>query len=442
MPPPPYEPRGACVDLIYSKHPETLISGPAGTGKSMACLWKVFIVAAALPRVRILICRKTRASMTESILVTFEEDVLGATHPLCSGPTRANRHFYGMPNGSVIVVGGLDNPDRIMSTQFDLIYAAEATELHEQDWEKLASRLRNNVLPYQQIMGDCNPDSPTHWLKRRCDESRCKMIESRHEDNPLLWGGDDWTEFGTVYIDRLASLTGVRRERLRFGRWVSAEGVVYEDWDARAHVVKRFAVPKSWRKIRAVDFGYTNPFVCIWIACDNDGRAYVYRYIYRSGIMVADHAEEILKLTGDEKIEATICDHDAEGNATLRRAGIPTTNAKKPIGTGIAAVQDRLRGAGDGRARLFILADSLVAADEDLARDHRVYKLEQEFDSYSWPRSDSGKAVKEIPIDRDNHALDALRYGVMYLDRAGVQSIVKTVKGKKGSSRRARLRNF
>jgi hypothetical protein len=59
----------------------------------------------------------------------------------------------------------MDNPDRIMSTEFDTVFVQEATELTETDWENLTTRLRNFVLPYQQLTADCNSGSPSHWLK-------------------------------------------------------------------------------------------------------------------------------------------------------------------------------------------------------------------------------------------------------------------------------------
>jgi hypothetical protein len=338
-------------------------------------------------------------------------------------------------------VGGMDNADRIMSTEFDVIYVAEATELREDEWEKLATRLRHNVVPYQQLLADCNPHAPTHWLKQRCDGGACKMWESRHEDNPTLFDEEagEYTADGIEYLHRLDSLTGVRKERLRYGRWVTAEGVVYDEWDARKHLVDRFDIPPGWRRIRAIDFGYTNPFVCLWIACDPDGRAFVYRYLYRSQALVEDMARRIVQLTeARESIEATICDHDAEGNATLRRHGVPTTNAVKPIASGIEAVQSRLRDAGDGQPRLFVLRDSLVDADLSLCETKRPYMLEQEFDTYSWPKTVDGKPVKELPVDCDNHALDALRYGVMYLD-GGVRRS-PTIKVPHRASRRDMLR--
>lgn len=416
----PYKPYGAAENLIYDKSNEVVISGPAGTGKSLACLWKLYAIACKYPGCRLLVIRKTRASLTESILVTWESHVMGQENPLVSGASRQYRHSYKFPNGSEIVVGGLDNADRIMSTEYDIIYVAESTELREDEWEKLATRLRHGKVPYQQMIADCNPDAPTHWLKQRCDDGAAKMWESRHEDNPTLYDHEskEYTAHGIAYIDRLEALTGVRLERLRYGRWVAAEGVVYDGWDARVHLIDRFEVPPGWRRIRAIDFGYTNPFVCGWFAIDADGRMYLYRYTYRTQTLVEDHAREIKELSRGENIAATICDHDAEGNATLRRYGVPTTNAKKSINTGLEAVAKRLRVAGDGRPRLYVLRDSLVNADSDLLMSKRPYMVEQEFDCYSWPKTVDGKPVKELPVDKDNHGLDMIRYAAMHLESA------------------------
>jgi phage terminase large subunit len=130
------------------------------------------------------------------------------------------RQSYNYPNGSNIVVGGLDDSQRVMSTEYDMIYVMEAIETTENDWENLTTRLRNGVMPYQQIIADTNPDSPTHWLKvQRANKGLTRMIECRHEDNPVLYdrAKGEWTKAGLVYIDTLDRLTGPRKDRLRLG---------------------------------------------------------------------------------------------------------------------------------------------------------------------------------------------------------------------------------
>jgi phage terminase large subunit len=110
---------GAACELFHCRAPEVLLSGPAGTGKSRACLEKGYWLALRYPRSRGLIARKTRASLTEAALVTWEEKVAGHSRRLRRGPSRANREVYRFPNGSEIVVGGIDRASRVMSTEFD-----------------------------------------------------------------------------------------------------------------------------------------------------------------------------------------------------------------------------------------------------------------------------------------------------------------------------------
>ncbi|MGH9846377.1 MAG: phage terminase large subunit, partial [Blastocatellia bacterium] len=365
-----YQPFGAALNAFYSRAPEVLLSGPAGTGKSRGCLELMHLRASKYPHSRHLIVRKTRASLSESGLVTFEEKVLPARSKIKGNTARRYRQVYDYPNGSEIVVAGMDNPNRIMSTEFDTVFVQEATELTETDWENLTTRLRNFVLPYQQLTADCNPGSPSHWLKARADRGATLMLTSAHEDNPVLFdqraGG--WTEQGQAYLRTLENLTGVRRLRLLKGIWAMAEGMVYADvWNPAIHLVDRFEIPADWQRFLSIDFGFTNPFVCQWWAMDGDDRLYRYREIYRTRRLVEDHAREILGLmAGEPTPVAVVTDHDAEDRATLEKyLGLGTIPAIKSVSDGIQAVAGRMKVAGDGRARLFLLRDSLVARDPE-----------------------------------------------------------------------------
>src|SRR5262245_58274493 len=72
----PYLAHGAAEVMFYSGDPEVVLCGPAGTGKSRCCLEKLHACMRVWPGARGLIARATRASLTESALVTFEEKVL------------------------------------------------------------------------------------------------------------------------------------------------------------------------------------------------------------------------------------------------------------------------------------------------------------------------------------------------------------------------------
>ncbi|HVS37418.1 MAG TPA: phage terminase large subunit [Gemmataceae bacterium] len=416
----PYHLRGAARELFACQASEVLLSGPAGTGKSLANLLKLHLLASEIPRLRALMLRKTRESLTESALVTFEEKVLPEGHPaLATGGQRRVRQAYRYPNGSTIVLGGLDKPGKVMSTEYDAIYVQEAIELEEEAWEALSTRVRHGRLPYQQLMVDTNPDRPTHWLKRRCDAGVTRLFECRHEDNPTLWDADkgDWTPGGRTYLAKLDALTGPRKQRLRFGRWVQAEGVVYEGWDSATHVIAPFEIPDAWTRYWSVDFGYTNPFVCQWWAKDPDGRLYLYRELYRVHLLVEDAAKEMTALSaGEPRSWAIVCDHDAEDRATLERhLNMKTVAAVKDVSPGIQAVATRLRNSGDGRPRLFAFRNAPVRRDPVLSEARKPTCLAEEIDGYVW-KTAGGRRQGEEPLKLDDHGCDSMRYVVAEVD--------------------------
>jgi hypothetical protein len=306
------------------------------------------------------------------------------------------------------------------------VYVQEAIELTEEDWEAITTRLRNGRVPYQQLIGDTNPSYPHHWLKKRCDGGKCRLIQTRHEDNPVLYDGTAYTPFGVSYLSKLDALTGPRKARLRHGRWVQAEGVVYESWDAAVHLIDPFDIPEAWPRYLSVDFGYTNPFVCQWWAADPDGRLYLYRERYRTKCLVEDHAAAIREMSaGEPPPRAVICDHDAEDRATLtKHLGLPTVAAKKAVTVGIQVVEKRLARRADGRPGLFVFRDSLAGRDEALDAAKKPGSVVEEFDSYVWDVRD-GRPPKEEPVKESDHGLDSLRYLCMHFDAPQAQARIR-----------------
>jgi hypothetical protein len=426
-----YAPRGAARELFARRESEILLSGPAGTGKSRACLEKLHLQALKYPRMRALIVRKTAVSLSSTTLVTWENHVIAEAVETgivkFFGGSARYAPQYRYRNGSTITIGGLDNPTKIMSSDYDVAYVGEAIELTVGDWEAITTRLRNGKMPYQQLLADTNPDVSHHWLHARAAAGQTVMLESRHADNPVYVNADGtWTVEGEAYVlGKLAKLTGVRRARLYEGKWVSAEGIIYDGYDPALHLLDRFDIPQEWTRYWSIDFGYVNPLVCQWWAQDPDGRLYLYRELYRTGRLVEDHAKQILaQVTGrdggwrEPRPRAIICDHDAEGRATLERhLGLSTKAATKHVAEGIQAVASRLVPAGDGRPRLFLLRDSVVDRDPELEAARKPCSTVEEMPGYVWDTG-AGKAIKEVPLKVDDHGMDAMRYLVVDVDMA------------------------
>ena len=410
----PYTAHGGAAAMWRCKDKEILIEGPAGTGKTRAILEKAHFCLQKYAGCRVLAVRKTRASMSESVLVTYEEKVLPAYSPIKAGQKRSHRQSYEYPNGSALVIGGMDNADRIMSTEFDVVLGFEWTEASEDDHEKLTTRLRNDRMPYQQLVVDCNPSFPKHWLNQRANAGKLTRILSRHTDNPAVTAD---------YLATLAALSGARKLRLADGKWAAQDGLVYPEFDAAVHLINRFAIPADWVRFRCIDFGFTNPFVCQWWALDPDGRMYLYREIYLSGRTLKDHIPVIHTHSAGETIQTTVADpEDAQARAELAQLGIPTIAADKTVVLGIQDVKERLSSAGDGKPRLFILQDSVVELDRPLADKWKPTSTLGEFDNYVWAKASEGKNEKEEPVKEDDHGMDTLRYAVRFANRSGGRS--------------------
>jgi len=416
--------RGASRDIFGMHDAQIVVNGPGGTGKSMAMLYKLHLVSLKYPGARSLIVRKTRRSLTESAMVTYQSKI----RPELDGVVwKSTTQHYQFPNGSIIAVGGLDKPSKIMSSDWDMIYAQEATELEENDWESCAMRTNRpgGVMPYSQLLGDCNPGPPHHWLKQRANQGKTLMLESRHEDNPALYDEHGLIlPAGEKYLGVLDALTGVRYARLRLGLWAAAEGTVYEEsWDRARNVVQPFAIPPEWPRYLIVDFGFRpHPFVCLWAARDDNGRLFIYREIYKTKTLVEDHAKEIKKLSrwgnehGEPLPRAIICDHDAEDRATLERhLGMMTIPAQKNVSAGIQCVASRLRDAGDGKPLLLYFSNILTERDKELADLKKPTSTLEEYESYVWDRSNNAK-IGDRPVKDFDHGMDCTRYLCAYFD--------------------------
>jgi phage terminase large subunit len=411
---------GTCRDI------EVCLDGPAGSGKTVAALFKVHMMLLMYPGTKALVARKTNTALAGSAIATYRDMLDTREGVRYFGGNKVRPAAFQYPNGSEMIVNGLDKPDKVKSWEFSLAYINEATECTEEDIEFVRSRLRQGKTPYPQLIMDCNPDAPTHWLNVRMIEGKTTRLLSRHEDNPRYFDAksNTWTEQGKEYIfGTLGGLTGVRLARLRFGMWVAAEGTVYEgSYDRAKNVIAPFPIPKEYPRYLVLDFGFTHPFVAKWYAEDGDGRLYCYREIYKTKTLVEDHAKQIKHLSrwgekdGDPLPRQVIADHDAEDRATFERhTGLYTAPAHKSVSDGIQATASRLRPAGDGKPRLMYFSNCLVEPDPELVREKKPKCSIEEFDVYVWDKRHT--IIKhDQPVKEFDHGMDCDRYMVSYMD--------------------------
>ena len=182
------------------------------------------------------------------------------------------------------------------------------------------------------------------------------------------------------------------------GHFAAFLGAVYKLFAKDTHVVKPFEIPADWPRYRAIDWGFNNPFVCLWLARDPDKRWYVYAEHYQAQETLAFHAERIKQISGRERYLATWADHDAQDRYEFEKLSIKTTQAKKDIHLGIEAVQATLKVQGDGQPRLFVFNTCKHTIDEMIG--------------YRWAEGTETTDPKDEPLKVNDHTVDALRYAI------------------------------
>lgn len=386
-------PVGSARDVIRSRDFEVIAAGPAGTGKTLAICWKFHLAAHRYPGMRALFARQTLEALKKGALTTYAN----AVRPQDSGVryyggSNARPAAYIYPNGSVIELMSLEDPEKVKSAEYDMIYVNEVTESPEPTWQILRSRCRNFRMPYQQIVGDCNPAGPKHWILARSRSGKLTLITSTHRDNPAYWNADrgDWTEQGRQYVEGvLASLTGVERDRLYLGKWAAPEGLVYPDFVPE--MVHREDVT-GWRTVMACDIGSRNPTAILTLHVAGDERVHVSREVYRREMTSSDILDAIGAEADGANPDRIWIDPSAKGViGDLRRKGYPVVGANNDVLEGIRRVRS-------------VLADGF-SVDPDCVN------LIDEFGMYAYPRN--AKLETDKPEKDHDHAMDALRYGVM-----------------------------
>jgi hypothetical protein len=265
----------------------------------------------------------------------------------------------------------------------------------------------------------CN--APTKKAGKRWGYKR--FVEQRQ---PRCWVGWLWVKDNPHVSQNRVKLQAGRADadaRTK-GKFYDAEGTVFP-WSPSRHVVDGLAalIPPRWPRHRAIDWGFRDPFCCLWMTYSRgpiqvpdgrvlaDGSILVYRERYVAEVTVPAHADAIHAIEGwvrsdggvwlrgasTEHVVGGWADTEAPGNiAAFNEAGLVTyETTDKRREAGIALLQQLLEGDSAG-PRFFVDASC-------------VHLIEQ------IPAAVYTDKTRETIQRGADHALDPARYGAMGL---------------------------
>lgn len=274
--------------FVNSVAPRVLFSGAFGAGKSVALCTKGLKLSLDYPGNFGLICRKVRATLTQTTLKTFLD--LVCPRELIADYNKSEG-LVTLTNGSQILFGGLDDPLKLGSLNLGWCGIDEAIETNEEDWKMIEGRLRLPDVQHQ-IFAATNPGPPSHYLYLMFfEQQRGEVFQASSLENP---------ELPQDYKGRLAEFTGTYYQRYVLGRWVGMEGLVYSAFDERICVIPRFEIPVAWLVYSGHDFGLANPAALFYAEDSSTGNFYLFaEYLPGGGRGIYDHVEAFKSIVKD-----------------------------------------------------------------------------------------------------------------------------------------------
>lgn len=289
--------------------------GARGGGKSWAIDRKAPLLACYYGGIKILLLRRTYKDLERNHVRTLKPILKGLAD------YSEQKKCFTFPNGSILELGYCASESDVLQYQgqeYDIIFMDEATQFTEFQFETLTACLRGaNRFP-KRIYLTCNPGGVGHeWVKRLFISKKYRQSESPDDyefisatvfDNKVLLENDPG------YVNMLNNLSDGLRQAWRDGNWDMLAGQYFSEFDRNVHVIEPFDIPPHWNKYRAIDYGL-DCLACVWVAVDESGVNYVYREYAESDKVISEGAADIIRLTGDEKIQYTAAPPDMWGRS-------------------------------------------------------------------------------------------------------------------------------
>jgi PBSX family phage terminase large subunit len=372
--------------LREANHRWNILSGAVRSGKTFSSYDLLILRLAEFPTGNRLLIGKTERTLERNVLDPMRErfqEVSTINH-------KGIVEIFGKP---FYCVGANDEKSvkKIQGLGLSYAYGDEITTWPESFFNMLKSRLDK---PGAKFDGTCNPESPRHWFKLKFLDKTDLDIFHQHfelDDNPFL---------SEEFKNNLKKeYTGVWYKRFIQGLWVLAQGIIYDCFDEKIHIVDK--LPEGqYRYYLGGDYGTSNPTAFLLLA-HNLTTNILYlidEYYYDSKVARrqktdSEYANDLKKFIKGRYPQAIYLDPSAASfSLEAKRAGI---NGIRPADN---SVLDGIRTVASlySQGRLFVLKGKCPN-----------YLLEVA--SYVWDEK-AQEYGEDKPIKQSDHTQDALRY--------------------------------
>lgn len=389
-----------CFNKVYLKELENyskrynVFYGGAGSGKSHFVVQKLIFKYLKYSNRKCLVTRKVGNTLKDSIYALFKS-VLADWKIYDQCKINKTDMSIELPNGSSFIFKGLDDRERIKSiANIDDIIVEECTEIDADTFDQLDLRLRTRN-PYLQIHVMFNPVSKANWVYKRWFENGYNkkdtvVLHTTYKDNKFL---------PKSYIDALLKKkenNPVYFKIYALGMFATLDKLVYTNWEEKQFDFREIIkTNKNVKAIFGLDFGYTNDPTAFVAALIDDVEKiiWVFDEFQQRGMTNKDIAEKIIEI-GYKKERITCDSAEPKSIDELKVNGLdrvrPAIKGKDSILNGIQYIQ---------QYKIYVLPKC-------------IYILE-ELKNYTWIKDKTTGEYINKPIDKWNHGLDSLRYGVV-----------------------------
>ena len=357
--------------VAMNNHHVIVNKGGTRSGKTWSLLQLCATLATHCDGILISVVGETLPFLKRGVIRDFHSMMGGAWN---ADKWNATDLVYSFDNGSQIEFFSADNEGKVHGSARDVLFI---NECYFVDWE-IYRQLEVRTRAF--IFLDYNPRS-RFWVDDNIlGKPDVALIHSTYKDNPFLT--DRQRQAIEAYKDdenwwRVYGL----------GEMGSVEGLIYTRWATVPEMPSTFK-----REFYCIDFGFTNDPTSILRVRLSGGELWVEELAYRNAMLNGDIVN-VLQQNHVQRNAQIVCDSaEKKSIAEINNIGgfraIACVKGNGSVVSGITMVQ---------AYKINVTKNSLGVIDE--------------LRNYSWKRDANGNYIN-IPIDRYNHSLDALRYGV------------------------------